>query len=173
MDAEQVIKQELDGWFYSIVISSGIDAVPKVYARRVATDYIPYYSFEETEEGKRHAAKKKVMKREWTPAEDAMLMELRNGGGRWEPIASYMRRHKKSVVERYNQLCAELGQAPITLRPKGAASLSAEEKAKIVALRDAGKSWSQIGAEMNIGLYVARDYYHRFRQQIRNRSEAA
>lgn len=174
MNAEQYIKSKLDGSFFSLHSARTGDAAPRLVKLRVPKDFIPRFESMAMIEKCQEAGRNNGVKvRSWTVEEDNHLLALRAANVRWEAIAGELRRGKKGLAERYKALCEERGITPMRIAHRGPASITADERAQIVALRDSGLTFQQITEQMGLKAYIARDYYNRFKQQLKQRREAA
>jgi hypothetical protein len=168
MNAEEYMKSKLDGLFFSLQCGNSIRSEPKVKAFRVPKDYIPRFNgFAETARRQENGRNNGRRGRPWTDEEDNTLMDMRGRGIRWESIGRELRRCKRDTARRYLGICAERGMVPAKARSTGPATLSADDKAEIVRLRDLGMTFDQISAQMGLKGYIARDYYSRFKHQMK------
>ena len=104
MTTEAIMKQALDGWFFSIDPYQG-----KVTRRAVPDNYIPkhkpLFTIAEPMPSK--------MKYPWTEGEDETLLTMRHAGHTWLQIAQALDVAAKTAADRYATLCLERGIEPI------------------------------------------------------------
>jgi hypothetical protein len=174
--AEAYIRSQLDGWFVSLKVTGGDEAVLRVFKQRVPEDFLPGYDLipDETEQAQKHVLKRPSRAKPWSDAEDGNLIRMRQEGGRWCFIARELRRAISFVRVRYAELAAERNLPPVTVKKGNFSQMTAEQKAQVLALRAQGKTFDQISKELDLRGYVARDYYHRYQRYLREkRREAA
>jgi hypothetical protein len=163
--AEAYIKSKLDGWFFVADMTRGEEALPRVYAKKVSPDFLPYYHLleDETETARQHARLAGDKKhRPWTDEETEKLVALRQAGTRWDYIAREIRRCNRSVKERYAAIAIERNLPPPVNKSGRYSTLTDEQKAEIVKRRNAGESYGEIGRTLGVSEFVPRDYYNRY-----------
>lgn len=167
-EAEAIIRQSLDGWFFTLDMTRGEESIPHVYAKRVPLDFIfPYHAVEDiTEAAQEHAAKNKKH-RPWTDEETETLVSMRQAGGRWDVIARTIKRCNRSIKERYAIIAQERNLPPPVCRAGKFSKLTDEQKAEIIRRREAGETYGTIGREMGVSEYIPRDYYNRYQTNRR------
>jgi len=165
LEAETYIRSKLDGFFFTLDTTRGEEAEPRVFAKRVSCDFLPFYHLLE-DETETAQAKMKVAAakkhRPWTDEETEKLVALRQAGGRWDVIAKEIRRCNRSIKERYAAVALERNLPAPASRIGKFSNLTPEQKAEIVKRRNAGESYGEIGREMGLSQYVPRDYYNRY-----------
>lgn len=172
-EAEALIRQHLDGWFFTLAHTRGEESELRVFAKKVAKDYIyDYEAVEDLTEAAQKAAKLAGEKkhRPWTEEETEKLVTLRQTGLRWDFIAREIRRCNRSVKERYAAIASERGLPPPVNTTMGRFSrLTEDQKYEIVKRRDAGQSFGEIAKALGLSDYVPRDYYHRFKRYLKEK----
>lgn len=159
MNAEQVIKNTLDGWFYAIRGEQ-----QKVQAIRVPTDYLPSHGapedFEERdpeEEQVHHNTKK------FTPEQDELIIELRAQMKAWRRIGEIVGADQHVAKRRYLYLCEKRGIEPIRLDVNSRKWTEAQI-AELVRLRADGWCFEAIGAKVGMTRMQATDLHRRLRE---------
>lgn len=156
MNAEQIIKNALDGKFFRL------DAMGKTIIKTVPHDHIPdhkpvmLYDFVPCDPNYVHHNV-----RPWTEEENDTLIEMRGRGERWEAIAKRLKRALSTLRMRYEKVCTERGIPMAKAAPGKPQKLTAETKAEIVRLRDLGMTYTEINKQLGLAGYTARDYYVR------------
>lgn len=119
---ESYIKSKLDGSFMAMT-DDGFQLV------EVPVDYAPEHSFRAFAEETRAAVREARMARvkPWTPADDRLLMDMRQSGETWARIRQVMRRGQQSLVERYG-----------ILLERAAAAYGGRARESILTLQEAG-----------------------------------
>ena len=100
MNAEQIIKDALDGWFFTL---NAAQQVTK--ARKVAKDFIPshlprFIHDEETQP---------VRGKQWTEAEDALLKKLYDNGYSFKEMGKAVGVGPSAANYRWQELCLKWG----------------------------------------------------------------
>lgn len=163
MNSEQIIKQALDGHFWSLAPSGD-----RICHTRVPHDYIPDHKPSYDSEGLHEESGRKgglARTRPWTREEDDRLIALRAKGLRWQVIAYELGRGDKNTRLRYFEVCDErdLKPAPCVKHPP--IVLTDDMKASIVHLREQkGWGFKEINAELGLSGFYARDYYTRYKR---------
>lgn len=160
MNAEQVIKEALDGWFFAIR-----GEMQKLHAIRVPVDYLPSHGapedFEESdpeEEQVHHNTKK------FTPEQDELIIELRAQMKAWRRIGEIVGADQHVAKRRYLHLCEKRGINPIRLDVNSRKWTEAQI-AELVKLRADGWCFEAIGAKVGMTRMQATDLYRRLREQ--------
>lgn len=158
MNAEQIIKNALDGKFFYVN-----QATNKVEMKVVDRDFIPEHKPNYQAD---YAALSETLKairgNPWLPEEEEQLISMRARGLRWCSIRKMMQRGEKAVKERYLRLCRERGIEPLLTPPAQAPMLTNEAKAQIIVLRKQGLSPAQVAEMTGRPAYQVADYYTRY-----------
>ena len=169
MNAEQVIKAELDGKFFSVNPVNG-----EIITKAVPIDYIPAHRpLYQCNSALVSVALKDAKANPWLPADDEELVSMRARGLRWGSIRKILRRGEKSIRERYLLLCEERGIEPLVTPVGYVSNLTPAAKAEIISLRKQGCTFSQIGEITGRPVYQIMDYYNRWLASKRQTDEAA
>jgi hypothetical protein len=171
-EAEAIIRRTLDGRFFIMGFTAGPQSIPRVYVKKVAADFLPLYHLipNATEEAQQHKAAAVVKKhRPWTAEEAKRLIALRQAGVRWDFIAREIKRCNRAVMERYDELAAELSLPAVVSKQGHFTKMTDEQRAEVVRRRDAGESFGEIGRAMGLRDFMARDCYHRHQRMLKDR----
>jgi hypothetical protein len=170
LEAETYIRSKLDGFFFTLDTTRGEEAEPRVFAKRVSRDFLPFYHLleDETETAREYARLAGDKKhRPWTDEETERMVALRQAGTRWDYIARQIRRCNRAVKERYAAIAIERNLPPPVNKSGRYSTLTDEQKAEIVKRRSAGESYGEIGRALGISEFAPRDYYNRYNQARR------
>lgn len=173
MTTEQEMKAALDGrfyWFDRSFERVGCSLVPK--------DYIPDHAPEAEEEtnaacvesGRKGGMTKR---REWTQAEDEMLLELRAQGLRWQHVGKQLGRGDKGARARYVELCKAREIAPTPCKRAKRNCLTERHKREIVKMYSEGMTFAEIDQSLGLPDFWARDFITRYRRELNIRKLAA
>ena len=153
MNAEQIIKDALDGLFFEIDTEHG-----RIITRSVPRNYMPKH-FAKTPELDGLHPNVKV----WTEEEDDRIVGLRHTDMSFNAIAKAVGRDVKLVRNRYEVVCQQRGLQPklysITRK------FTKEQCDKLVELRLAGMQFGEIGPLVGMTKQQATDLYQRLRDQ--------
>lgn len=100
MNAEQIIANTLNGWFFSLNLWTG-----KVSVDKVPLDYIPDHSSQGwviTDDGMRKNNNGQAFP--WTPEQDEQLLKMRAAGATWPAIGAVFGCSNKTVFCRHAKL---------------------------------------------------------------------
>lgn len=173
MNAEQVIKNALDGWLFRITTTSGPEARPIVRAIKVPRDYIPShkadwdYAVEPSSQPHHNAVA-------FTPEQDDIIITMREQKHRWQEIAKTIHRCMNRTRDRYKELCMERGVDPVKRIDRGLPPqrLSDAVKAQIWHMREAGLSYDKIAAQMGLTRWTVSDCIGKMRKNRQRRMAA-
>jgi hypothetical protein len=107
LEAEQIIKAELDGLFYMIDRETGA-----VKARHVRRDFIPKHNAI-SDHNLRFTGENNGTYKPWSPELDNLLIETRNSGQAWSDVSIVVGRGKNTCIDRYRLLCQERSLTPV------------------------------------------------------------
>ena len=154
-EAEAIIRRSLDGHFFSLFVSPGIDAVAVVKCRKVAPDYIPDHRpawSPDMEGGEIHHNSTP-----FTAQQDEKLLQLRSTGMRWREVGTAIGRCVNSTRDRYKVLCKERGIDPGPARLPKPQKVAESVKEQAFALKIDGFSYQQIGEKLGLTKWQASD----------------
>jgi hypothetical protein len=168
-EAEAIIRRSLDGHFFSLFVSPGIDAVAVVKCRKVAPDYIPDHRppYSLTEDAPMAVHHNAVL---FTPEQDQTIIDMRNAGRRWADIARTLRRCIHKTRERYGVLCRERGFEPIRRILTKPTVFTEQVKQRCYKMRETGMGYEEIGTQMGLTKWQVADAVARVRKQRRKTS---
>jgi hypothetical protein len=154
--AEAIIKRTLDGHFFTLVVSPGLDADLTVAVRKVAKNFIPdhrpaWSTDMEGGEIQHHNATP------FTAEQDAKLLEMRATGARWRVIGVAIGRCVNNTRDRYKAICRERGIDPGPARLPRPPKVPDHVKERAYALKRDGYSYSQIGEKLGLTKWQASD----------------
>lgn len=161
MNAEQIIKDALDGSFFRY------DPVTqKIKRTRVPKNYIPNHkpSFTMTEKKPSHNAKN------WTIEEDMLLLEMRAKGMRWRQIGTALKVSFNSAANRYYELCIKRGIQPIRSFYR-VYDDGAEEK--VVELRRRGMMLKEVAEALGMTKNQVVNLWERYRDRMKREGKLA
>lgn len=154
MTAEEVIKSELDGWFFRFDNDYG-----RVVRNKVPKNYIPEFAAPENaiKDASHHNVKL------WSENEDDQLIALRDEGKSFDNIGKTMKRAVQLCRDRYAFVCEKRGISPklSSLQKK----FTAEQAEILWTLRTAGMPFAEIGERIGLSKKQATDFYQHLRQQ--------
>lgn len=165
MNAEQIIKRELDGWLFRMSCAPGPESRPVVKAIKVPKSYIPDHRptwdyVADTSGEPHHNAVT------FTVEEDDKIITMRANGHRWADVAKTIKRCINLTRDRYKKLCLERGIAPVQrIEAKKPERLSDAVKAQIVNMREAGMSYDNIAAQMGLTRWMVADCVHKMNRR--------
>ena len=172
VEAEAIIRRTLDGHFFVMGFTAGPQSIPRVYAKKVAKDFLPLYHLivDATEQAQQNRALLVAKKhRPWTDEETKQLIALRQAGVRWDFIAREIKRCNRAIKERYAELAAELSLPAVVSKSGHFTKMTDEQRAEVVRRRDAGESFGEIGRTMGLRDFMARDCYHRHQRTLKEK----
>jgi len=138
MNAEQVIKEALDGTFASVNLESG-----KVRVFTVPLDFIPNHKpkLVDIDEDTRTSA------RDWSPGEDETILRMYANGVCFNNIGRHLGVAKSTVWKRFAQLCETIGGPPKRKHPL---SVWGHLDDEIAELKAQGMTFTQIGEKLGM-----------------------
>ena len=154
MDAEKVMKEALDGWFFTVDHITHLTR-----AREVPANYIPnhkprYHYDEETAPARG---------RQWTEAEDTVLIRMFEAGYTFREMGKAVKASQSAVNVRWQELCLARGiqnkrrspleKYPAELYPKVAHMKTVEEL-----------TFRQIAAKLNMNANQIAGIWRRWRK---------
>jgi len=154
--AERHIKSQLDGRFFTMMVTPGFEAEPYVDERRVPKDYIPdhrpaWSTDMEGGEVEHHNATP------FTAEQDAKLLEMRAAGARWRVIGVAIGRCVNNTRDRYKAICRERGIDPGPTRLPKPPKVAIHIKERAFALKLDGYTYVQIGEMLGLTKWQASD----------------
>lgn len=163
MDAETVMKEALDGWFFSIH--------PITYAtkaRQVPLDHIPTHKprFNYDEETA------PVRGRQWTEAEDAVLTKMFEAGYTFREMGKAVKASQSAANVRWQELCLARGiknerRSPLEKYP-------AELYPKVAHMKTVDElTFRQIAAKLNMTANQIAGIWRRWRKNGEQTEQAA
>jgi hypothetical protein len=163
MNAEEIIKSKLDGWFYSVDPEFG-----RTITKTVPLDYIPDYKFKDVdpEFGYSNAY-------QWTPEEDDLIIELRHGGAKWADIGKRLKLSATTPKNRYYDLCKMRGIEPLNNDLTKPWRFDKATRDRAIAMRLAGMMFKEIAAELGITTVQANHIFIRWDKRQKELAEAA
>jgi hypothetical protein len=158
MNAEQIIKANLDGKFFFVDQHSG-----RTMMKSVGVDHIPEHKpIFGNDFSALSVALAEIKAKSWLPEEDEKLIAMRARGMKWESIRKIMQRGERSIKERYLKICGERGIEALLTSSSSAPMLTSEAKREIVALRSQGHSFGEIAELTGRPAYQVLDYFNRY-----------
>jgi hypothetical protein len=162
-EAEAYIKGQLDGWFYSLIVSPGFEAEPIVTCRKVSKNYIPDHRPPHTSDmdgGELHHNGIP-----FTPEQDEQLLQIRATGARWHTVAKAIGRCVNNTRDRYKAICRERGIDPGPSRLPKPPKVPDAVKERAFRLKQDGLSYAQIGQKLGISKWQASDAVLTFKKR--------
>lgn len=153
-NAEQIIKDTLDGLFFSLNIESG-----KVRAFEVPKDFIPNHKPKtiDIDEDTRTSA------RDWSPGEDETILRMYAQGICFSNIGRHLGVAKSTVWKRFAQLCETIGGPPKRIHPL---SKHGHLDDTIAELKAQGLTFTQIGERVGMTRNQVSGVWARLRKQM-------
>lgn len=105
MTLEEQMKAELDGWFFALDYERGTTQPTRV-SRNYIPNHKPRFSMELDQEKPQFDARK------FTPAQDAVMISMRQDGYTWQEIGRAVKHDPGITRARYVIVCRERGIAP-------------------------------------------------------------
>ena len=159
---EDRMKAWLDGWFYTLDCAQG-----RTRSTVVPVDYIPDHRpiLVNQERGPMTFNRKP-----WNAEEDATLLEMRDAHAQWITIARAVGRSSHSVRRRYVSLREERNQDTYTGHHRLTKRVTPALKAKIVAMKADGHSYTKIAKALGLTVAQAVHHYHRIANRFREKA---
>ena len=156
MTTEQEIKEALDGWFYSFDFENGT-----VTCTAVARNHIPTHRPRWWEIGI-EALRANGNAHNWDDDQDDLIVARRASGVAFGLIGKEMGLSESCVVKRYKVICTQRGIRPAR-RAARTRKYSPEIEARIVELRQGGKTFSDIAHILKLPRAAVYEIYRTYR----------